>query len=407
VHERDGELVERLATWGLRRFGEAAFGFAEDFDDVEAEASLAWPWSVYGRRIEGRAIVAWYLDLEQGRLPIDERRWLEAQRDAWLSVWEVRDIEPGVSLLLEDLLTGETRRILEVQGSRALHPRAALLARIVDFDDCSYMCGNHPYPLPPRAAFTVVERTRARLRRRRQVPLDRMRDDATGRALIRYWEDALDELAVAAETPVELTNTDGDPLLLTTDRFAIAAGDRAAVETGLADAGGEAREIEGELPFWTFLGPPDPTRPDEPRLELGRASIDGTLLALETNSRNRADALRARVEAACGPLIRHRTRVHTDPLSERARVDGPAPPPEPIPPEIQHALREHKRRHYAAWVDDSLPALDGETPRNAVRTAAGRRAVEVMLKEIEILEADVEPGARFDVGELRRALGLA
>lgn len=407
VHERDGEFVERLANWGLRSFGEACFGFLEDLDDMEEEASLVWPWSVYGCRIQGRAIVAWYLDAERHRLPIDERRWLEAQRDAWLSVWEVRDVEPGVSLLLEGLLTGETRRVLEVAGSRALYPRAALLARVVDFDGRSYLCGNHPCPLPPRAAATVVERARTRLRRRREVPLNRMRDDVTGRALIRYWEDALDDLADAAAAPRELVNTDGDPILVTKDRFTIAPGAGAAVEAGLARAGGEPRECDDDLPFWIFLAPPDPAGPAKRRLELGRAWIDAAQLVLETNSRKRADALRARVEAATGAAIRHRTREHTDPLSERAREDGQPPPAEPMPPEIQRVVREHKRRHYAAWIDDALPALGGKTPRDSVRTAAGRRAVEVMLKEIEVLESDIEPGARFDVNELRRALGLA
>lgn len=406
VHQRDGELVERLGDWAVQRFGEAAFGAFGDFDDFMEARSLAWPWSVYGSHVEGRSIVARYLEQERDRLPSDERRWLEAQRDAWLSVWEVRDVEPGVSLDLEDLLTGQTRHVLEIQGSQLLSARTALLARIVDFDGSSFLCGNHPRPLPPRAADEVVERARRRLRKRRAIPVERMRDPATGRALIRYWEDALDALVYAASVPLELTNTTGDPILLTTDRFAIAPGGRAAVEAGLAHAGAEPRELEGDEPTWTFLAPPDPARPDEPRVELGRARIHGTQLVLETNSRNRADTLRGRIEAACGPAIRHRTRAHADPLSERARNAGPTPPPEPIPPEIQHVLREHKRRHYAAWVDDALPALDGETPRNAVRTAAGRRAVEVMLKEIEILEADVEPGARFDVGELRRALGL-
>lgn len=407
VHQRDGEFVQMLADWGLERFGSEAYRFFDDFDDVETEPALAWPWSVYGHRIDGQPIVAWYLASEGARLPAADRAWLEAQSEAWLSVWEVREVEPGVALVLEDLLTGETRRVLEVAGSNVLEVRYALLGRIVEHGGHAYLCGNHSRPLPPRAAAVVVERARARLRRKRAVPLDRMRDDATGRALIRYWQEALDELRAVADAPRTLVNHDGDPILLTHDRFDVAPGARAEVEAALTRAGGERREEGAGSAIWRFLAPTDRTERDGSRVEVGRARLEGSRLILDTNSRRRADALRVRVESACGhAAIRHRTRDHTDPLSPSAREHAAKTPPAPMPPEIQQIVREHKQRHYAAWIDDPLPALDGQSPREAIRTAAGRRAVDVLLKEIEVLESDMEPGARFDVAELRGMLGL-
>jgi hypothetical protein len=85
--------------------------------------------------------------------------------------------------------------------------------------------------------------------------------------------------------------------------------------------------------------------------------------------------LRARVEEACGALVTSR-------------------------------LREYKERHYSTWLDESSPALGGKTPRQAVRTKSGREAVEVILESIENTEARMPAESRFDVGVLRRELGL-
>jgi len=70
-------------------------------------------------------------------------------------------------------------------------------------------------------------------------------------------------------------------------------------------------------------------------------------------------------------------------------------------------LRDLERRHYADWLDQSIPALSGRTPREAVRSAAGRDAVDALLKDMENHEQRLADGAAFDFADLRRELGLA
>ena len=81
-------------------------------------------------------------------------------------------------------------------------------------------------------------------------------------------------------------------------------------------------------------------------------------------------------------------------------------PEETPPPEAQRLTFEFKRSHYAGWLDEALPALGGKSPRAAVRSSAGREAVDVLLKEMENLEQRSSPGERFDFSELRRRLKL-
>jgi hypothetical protein len=75
-------------------------------------------------------------------------------------------------------------------------------------------------------------------------------------------------------------------------------------------------------------------------------------------------------------------------------------------PEVAAALVAFKNEEYRAWLDQEIPALGGKTPRQAVKTPARRRQVEVILKEIEHRESREPEGARFDVRRLRADLGL-
>lgn len=407
VHTRDEALVLELVKYGARRFGAEAGRFAQVFADAEASIQLAMPWSVYGFLVRGRPIVDWFLDERGDRLPATDRAWFEAQQAAWLSVWEVVGVEPGAALELVDLLSGERRRVHETSASRILVARDAILGRVVDDVAVAVLCGVHERPLPPAEADEVVRRARHRLRRRGKVPLAKLRSGLVGRDLIELWEEAVAELDRRERIPPNLNNTDGEPFLLTTDQFAIAPGVQAEVEKLLALLPGvERSETDGDSPEFTFTRPGNRLHASWENTILGRAWIARRVLHVESNSRARADRLRAFVEGACGERIRHRGRRHVDPLSEKvASEHSGRVEPEP-PAELAPVLLDFKRRHYADWVDQPLPALAGKTPRQAVRTPAGRRKVDLLLREMENHEQRSGDSAPFDFSALRRDLAL-
>ena len=361
-------------------------------------------WSLYHYRVEGATVAEWYLREKERSLSRAERSWLDAQQAAWLSVWEVTDVEQGARLTLRDLLTGETREVREVSGSETLVARDALLARVVDADAGPLLCGAHPRPLAPTEAAEVVRLARGRLRRKRAVPVERLRDEAFGRYLIRRWEEAVQRSDALRAIPPVLQNTDGDPLLLTTDHYEISPAARPDIEARLAALPGVEHQADDEDPDFVFLRPGSAGHAGDGDTVVGRAVVSDTTLQLETNSVKRADALRDQVEAACGEQIRHRAREHTDPLSSKLAPSEREPAREPASAEQEQLLLEFKKRHYADWPDHPLPALDGETPRQAIRTAQGRSAVDVVLKDMENLEQRSHGGAAYDFSELRREL---
>ncbi len=128
---------------------------------------------------------------------------------------------------------------------------------------------------------------------------------------------------------------------------------------------------------------------------------------MEANSVARADRFRALVEKACEGQLAFRAREHSDPTVLLRNSTKPAAPPAPDDPDLAVELGDLKVRHYRDWLDDPIPALGGLTPRQAAnRRGKPRRELEVVLAEMENGEARLPPGERFDVGELRRELGL-
>jgi hypothetical protein len=411
LHRIDERLVDGMLEFARERFGQAWLRAARGLSDREDALNLLAAFLVYQVLVDGKPVAHWFAQEHPSRLSDTERTWLLAQQAAWPSVWEVRGVEPGRSLELHDLLTGEVRDVQEVSASKTLLVRHAILARVVDYEGSSLLCGTHTRPLPPREAAQFVGFVRKRLRRRGTVPKDRLREEKMGRYLITRWEDTVEAITARPVTPPRLQNTDGESLLLTVDRFEFDPSQRREIEACLAAmddvSAPESGEADGR---YLFDRPGNPVHPSLKDTVLGDAWVGDGKLRVETNSVERADRLRERIEAACGRRIRHRSREHSDPLALMDR-DEPASapgegPPLPSSDEANAMILDLKRQHYADWPDQPLPALGGKTARAAVRTQAGREQVDLLLKECEVAEARLPEGQRFDFSDLRRELGL-
>lgn len=412
VHEEDDRLVNEMMRFAVGRFRERWLQAARVFADVDAAMPLFVPWSVYHFEVNGRPVVDWFLVEEKQRMTPHERAWLEAQQRAWLTVWEVMAVEPGKSVTVRDLLSGEERLVHEQLASKELVIRDALLARIVEHDGSSVFCGMYPRSLPTPKAAEVVERVRGKLRKKSAIAVEKLRDESVGRYVIASWEKAVKEYDAGTLQPPQLANTDGDDMLFTTDHFVVDPASRAEVERRLGDIKDVERPNQGDpKPRFTFLKQGNAMHHGWDNTVLGSGWMTAAGLKLETNSIPRANALRLRIEKACGELVRHRAREHSDPVALMAAEQGPkkrtsgskAPRDSD---ETRQLLRDFKERHYAGWLDEKLPALNGKTPREAVRAKTSRQRVHLLLKDIEDHEARLPESERFDCSKLRRELEL-
>jgi len=120
------------------------------------------------------------------------------------------------------------------------------------------------------------------------------------------------------------TNTDGDPLLYTEDRYALDGVDPEELLVRLRRLRGLLVEAEGpEGTRISFVRKGNPIYPSWDLTVVGHALVTRDRLILTTNSVRRADLLRKRVERVAGDLLGRRIRSHQDPTSRAAAERAP------------------------------------------------------------------------------------
>jgi len=140
---------------------------------------------------------------------------------------------------------------------------------------------------------------------------------------------------------------------------------------------------------------------------LGSFSLETGRLFLNAQGKERLTMGKKRLEKVLQKLIIHRMDAVQSLESmwgEQGKA-GPKKVDEEIPLEIRQALlKEMYDNHYKDWLDHPLPALNGKSPRRAIRFKEGRRRVEDLLREMEYLhnEGDV----KYDIAWVRKELKL-
>jgi len=413
VHDVGFRLIERIGNWAYDRFGSEFEAGANDFglNEVEGGQQFGVPWMIFHHPLQGMPAFEWFAREEAANLSQRDRELIDAQRRSWVGIWEVRESVPGKSMILADLLSGEKRLVQEASASRSLVARDVVMGRVVDFGDVSVIDGMYPYPLPPEEGSYTVEKVRAGLKTRLPISIERLREHDASPLIVATWKAAVEAYVERRSKPPRLTNTDGDPFLQTVDHYRFAPADRAAIEAAVGALKNTfpLEENDDGTHCITFFKTGNRVHEDWDNTAIGVVVTTENELRIETNSTRRANALRKTIEKACRRLItdHRRTETDADELFAAARSgETPLAPPEPMDAETQAVIRDQKASHYQSWLDTSIPALGGKTPKQASRSLLRRKALIGLLKEVENHEARQPAGIRYDVNILRRALGV-
>lgn len=328
--------------------------------------------------------------LEKKRLDPAERVILEARRDATLSVYRVDACQPGATLDVEDILSGEQHVVHDRAMSGCSLEGYFLPLRLMHIGEWTFPC----FGGPPMASFHV-DRALAHLEGL-GVALSRDGLRKGGELVGRLWR----WMQEAQRTPPKLTNTDGDPLELRTATFAVA--DPGALTEALL----RREDVEQDEPgAWTWARHGSPAAGLGQSTVLGRLSLHDQELVLEINSARRLERARKWLERIPGVAFL-RERVHDLDADELPLDDQlPEPAPEPLSTKM---LAEVTRQFHAvcrAWLDEKVPALGNKTPRAACKTGAGRERVARLVRAMAPMQV---PGGEIPVPrkELLRELGI-
>jgi hypothetical protein len=253
------------------------------------------------------------------------------------------------------------------------------------------------------------------------VTLDKFalfRHDFSNREL--YWEL---EWALANPDSPELRNTDGDRLSMQRLIFDIESPDHAFAALQALALGHSREDLlqgaeytpDGALQrvefHWTKHA--NSRHKGFETTLLGRIEIDGKRLAAEVNSAERAKELKRLVSERMGGKVRYLAteiqsmeRLLSEARGKPSRDEDRNQAALMAQPEVQAHIRGMMKRHYEAWMDEKLPALKGQTPREAVRTKAGKEKVAALIQEIERIGQGMA-GYDFSIThDLRKELGI-
>lgn len=304
-------------------------------------------------------------------LPDDEAllatRWLLVPR----SLFEAEAIRVD-ELHLRDLRTGDRIVVTNTNSSEHTHPGALLLGRPLPVDDTWRAYSGFVGVLP-------------QLRDEMLTALDDPNPFEIAALIGRTF------------APPTLSNTDGEPLVFHELTFRLPDADERRSSEALTAAGLTEADDGG------FTLVRDTT--NQVNTLVMSMVLHGDTLEVSVNSDRRADEARALVVAAiAGAVLEHRDHrpVH-EMLAARDPDETVAPTPD-NDPELDAMLDELVRSREISWIDESIPALGGRTPREAVTDPVGREEVEQLLRSF-----DAYPGGRgtFDPDRLRSLLGLA
>lgn len=416
---RDEDWQERLELVTARHLGPAILEYqltydeacdllGDDWSDVIRAFALA---DFLSTRYDDGNIVDLYLKRHGWRETGRNRAWLTGLRDSQLSLFEVSDVRPGVSMVLRDLVTGaEPITVHEQTATRTLRQWDRIAVRVLPEGDHHVITGAqldfdsmavHGLFLELRHALKLKEHAKIRISRKklqRHAPL-----------FSTAW--LLAEIDHAAnEAPLGYINSDGDEILFHDMLFPLQNGVTQEAVVGRLD--GVTGFHRAGPDFWHWAAPPEDrgSKADDSisldiRIEggviLGALELKDEMLFVTANSSRRAQEVEALVMAAAGDLLRPPvTETHT---VEEAEADDDAL--DEIESEAMHVYLD---QHYRETLDRPLPALGDKSPREAIRTAAGREQVVEWLKALENRTASMgdDPVAIYDFGWMWVELGL-
>ena len=321
-------------------------------------------------------------------LSVGQRAWLEQLAQRPLRLYDVTEVVPGAGITLCDALDPLQAPIAvtEREGSRSMRPGMQIGARVMAVAGGHQLSGA-VYPFSMLSGRAMQDQLRVFL----EQPSKHEEDNVLmiGLLIIKGW---LAQYLRPAPLPSFVHSHTGEPLLFTTDHYAVQDG--SALDAVLA----AQPDVHGDrVAGWDRLieCADGQTR----SLATVVAEPGGRRVSLQYKTAGLAEQGRPWFEALAGDTVKFLLREVSDPkgllsgagASKKSGAHGagnaPGLPAGLDPEALADAIAGVIKRSYAHWADEPIPALNGQTPRQAIASAAGLERVKGLLRSYEDGEA--------------------
>ena len=446
LSEAHDRLVDHLLAYATKTFGAEAVSVAmhefllwPDTEDQDGEEMLDrlgpafWPWYLFNWKYdpfdvevelsmpENRTVAELFAEARSGKLDSLEKQLIESINRKPYSFWEVLSVDRGKGMTLHDVLTRSRIEVQERSGSEYVQTGDVLFGRAVAVDGVGMLIGLAPTIIPPGRKAEIIQLRKKLRKDQSDITDDTLHDwDTEIRGLYFDIDHSLHSMP-------QLCNTDGHRMEFHRLVYEVSSTDEAfnklcdlCVTRTPKELGTDARRddagriVQAEI-TWDRRG--HKASPGMSNTVLGRIVFDGRRLTAQVNSAERAAALRHEIDLRLGAEgqfkvdeiqdLEQMMREH--PTGEEERKRSQAQEELMQHPEVQHQLAEIFSQHWESWVDQTLPALGGKSPRAAVKTTDGRETVEALLQDAvrdRSQDSFTAEANRKGVQQVRKTLGL-
>ena len=430
LRETDDRVSELLLPFAKKIYGEESLfeawdtfwsDMAGDLDLDNPFLQLFTPWFMYhwfpeeydNGRVQypsEHTLVARFLKESSWKVDSFTKRFLEVGRTEPLTFWQVEAVEPNKGLLLKDLFAEREYFVHEISATRTIKKFDIVLCQVIGLDGEYILSGTGPYPLTPsrfRERITTFANQLKKSGGHSIKPIELLGYDID---FIACYEDCVKELL---NPPLpELRNTDGEELVFTTSRYTFNPENRTDIIEKLKsmwniEHHGDEEDEEAEF-VWVAEGKNKPME----SITRGHITVGSDYIETECNSEKRDTRLKDRLIRNLRDWIEYRVTSHKPfdmeniPESDEPQGSGLLDV-DTLPGEARQQLVEMMEKQYMGWADERIPALQNKTPKEAVKTKAGREKVIGLINDWENSQLRMpNPQFQFDFNKLREELGL-
>lgn len=401
-----------------------------EMDDIGYLQFLEWYIHDYPIPGQGRPVVQLFLE-SNPKLSPEEMQVLRDWQSAYISVFQIKEVEPGKGILAEDIFSGEEVFLSDVRISKQTKKWELVSFRKIKVleewqasavgsleppqykEDIRRFVMDHFRDYKkrnPSADLATFLRNKGYLLNQRFLTLQSKPPQfphvltSSGEELT-FWEARYDLNDFIGATDRLEQEEDFEEINFDEDT----RGNPVKVVYDWLERGKSINKIKDIKPQEGLIFKSFFTRGPEQEAYrvLGTVTLEPGRLVLEAQGKERLAIGKGILEDVLSGLIRHRldaVRSLESMLQDRpeTRIKKQE---QGIPLEVEQAiLKDMFDHHYHQWLDMPLPALDGKTPRQAVRTKEGRRLVEDLLRVLEYSHdsRDIE----YDITWIRKKLKL-
>jgi len=365
------------------------------------------------------------------KLPEEEMKILKDWQEAHLSTHQVKEVTPGIGYLAEDIFTNEEAFIADVASSKRLNKWELITTRKIKVLD-EWQISATGFINPPQDKSEIHQLIMGRFNEyQKDFP------QATLSRFLRVRGYLLNHYhltrRVKKKLPKFLTSS-GEELVFQKAIYDLRDFEAAVKALDLEndferskwqeDEDGRLKKVdfdwlqrdksehmprvgkdESGLEVMTYFIP-EPGQ--EKYLVLGHVTLAPGRLMFEAMGDRRFELGKKRLEEVVKNLVSHRLDSTASAESKIKRSKAKRREvSEEIPAEVREALlKDFLDDHYRKWLTKPLPALDGLSPKEAVRTKEGRRQVEDLMRMMEYTHSGQKGNMAYDPSWLRNELGL-